>query len=143
MFKSVHIKALFVWLVYSIITKGSFLTGSLRTEEVLTSYLLNIVLSIFFGSMFLYFFSHEDFFKFAKEIENKNVKKEKQWEHKLLHHGKLVTAILIGIATGPLIGALSVRLLLPRNKYKYLLISFSSALGSAFWLGVARGVIRI
>ncbi|QQG41763.1 MAG: hypothetical protein HYV90_00395 [Candidatus Woesebacteria bacterium] len=143
MFKSVHIKAMFVWLVYSIITKGSFLTGSLRSGGILISYLLNIILSIFFGWMFLYFFSHEDFFKFAKEIENKNVKKEKQWERKLLHHGKLVTSFLIGVATGPLIGALAVRFLLPRFKYKYLVISFSSALGSALWLGVARGVIHI
>ncbi|KKQ92699.1 MAG: hypothetical protein UT17_C0001G0078 [Candidatus Woesebacteria bacterium GW2011_GWB1_39_10] len=142
MFKSVHLKALFVWIVYSVITKASFLAGSIKTE-VMSAFSLNVFLSVFFGILFLYFFSHEDFFKFAKEIENKNIKSERRWEHRFLHYGKLTSAILIGVATGPLIGALAARFLLVKFKYKYLTVSLSSALGSIFWLGVARGIIRI
>jgi hypothetical protein len=141
MLKSVHYKALAVWTIYTIVTKGSFLAGLTKTITGVNAYLLNVFLGLLFGSLFLYFFSHEDFFKFAREIERKNVKKEKRWEHFFLHFGKLLSAILITVLGGPLIGALAIRFLLHNYKHKYLIIILSSAVGAALWLGVAKGAI--
>lgn len=143
MLKSIHFKAFAIWLIYSFITKGSFVTGVSKSIEGRDAYILNIFFSMVFGFLFLYFFSHEDFFKFACEIERKNTKKEKKWEHKLIHFGKIITSIIIGVLSGPLIGALAVRFIKP--KYKYLVIGLSSALSSVLWLGLVRdaAIIRL
>lgn len=143
MLKSIHYKALAVWGIYTLITKGFFLAGISKSIARSDAYLLNVFFSMLFGFLFLYFFSHEDFFKFAREIERKNTKKEREWEHRFLHYGKLISSIIIGILSGPLIGALVLRFLLPRYKYKYLIIGLSSALSATIWLGIARGVISL
>jgi hypothetical protein len=141
MIKHIHFKALAVWAIYSVVTKAAFLIGISETVKSSNAYLVNIFLNVVFGILFLYLFSHEDFFKFAREIERKNIKKEKKLEHRFLHYGKLVSGLLIGILSGPLIGALALRFLLPKYRYKYLMIILSSATSSALWLGMARGVI--
>ncbi len=139
--KSIHIQAIIFWLVYEVFTKGSFVFGVSKSATIGNAYLFNMFFSILFGLIFLYIFNHEDFFKFAKEIENKNSKKEKEWEHKLQHSGKLFSSFLIGILSGPLIAALAVRFLQPKSKYKYFLIIIISALSAFFWLWTTRGVI--
>ncbi len=141
MFKGIHYKTLIVWGTYEVITKGSLLTGFLGSVSSLNIYLINVLLSVIFGISFLFLFSHEDFFKFAKEIERKNSKQEKKWEHRLLHYGKFLSSFVIGIISGPLIAALAIRFLQPKSKYKYPLIILTSALSAFFWLWAARGVI--
>lgn len=142
-FKTIHFKALIVWLIYSVITKASLLEGMTKSIEGRDAYLLNIFFSMFFGVLFLYLFSHEDFFPFAKEIERKNIKREKRWIHRFQHIGKLFASVLIGIVSGPLIGALAVRFLLHESKYKYIVIALASALSATIWLGIARGIIPL
>lgn len=143
MLKSVHFQALTVWIIYTVITKGSFLIGMSKNWEGRDVYLLNIVFSVIFGLLFLYLFSHEDFFSFAKEIEKKNSKKEKNLLHRFQHLGKFLASVLIGVMSGPLVGALAVRFLLHKSKYKYFVIIISSALSATIWLGIARGVIPL
>lgn len=143
MIKSIHFKAVAIWVIYTLITKGSLLVGISKSVPGLSAYVLNTFFSILFGCLFLYFFSHEDFFKFAKELEKKNSKNEKKWEQVFKHYSKITTSILIGLAAGPLVAALVVRFLLPKYKHKYLIIGLSSSLSAIFWLSVTRGVIRL
>lgn len=141
MLKSIHFKAFAVWAIYTAVTKGSFLAGMSESVTPPNAYMINIIFSVIFGLLFLYLFSHQDFFKFAKEIEKNNSKAERRWEHRLLHFGRLFSAFLIGVATGPLIGALAIRFLVPRHKYKYVLIVTSSTISAILWLGLTRGAI--
>lgn len=143
MLKSIHLKALVVWGIYSVVTKGALLVGIAKSGPAFVVYLLNIFFSVFFGIIFLYFFSHEDFFKFAREIEKENSKKERIWVRRFMHYGKLFSSLIIGILAGPLIGALAVRFLLPKYQFKYLVVSLSSALSATIWLGIARGLIPV
>ena len=139
--KLVHLEAFLVWLVYDVVTKGSFVATVSSVVAGANSFILNIGLSVFFGLLFLYFFSHEDFFKFISEIERKNRKAEKQWENRFAHYSKLLVAFVIGVIAGPLIGALSVRFLLTRYKFKYLVVLVSSCISALVWITIARGVI--
>ena len=139
--KLVHLEAFLVWLVYDIVTKGSFVATASSIVTGVSSFVLNVLLSIFFGLLFLYFFSHEDFFKFVSEIERKNRKAEKQWENRFARYSKLLVAFVVGVIAGPLIGALSVRFLLPRYKFKYLVVLISSCISALVWITIARGVI--
>lgn len=141
MLKSIHIKALLVWVTYSVLTKGAFLYGVSKSTPIFNAFFVNILFSVFFAIIFLYIFSHEDFFKFGREIEKKNLKKEKKWLRILKHHGKVATTILIGILGGPLLTALTLRLLLPRLPSKYILVGVVAVLSASLSLAIARGVI--
>lgn len=141
--KPIHIEAVLIWLFYSFVTKGSFVIAFSKSISNINIFVLNIFFGSFFGVIFLYFFSHEDFFKFAKEIENKNKRKEKDLEFKLLRYGKLFSSILITVLSGPLVGALAFRFLLPKFKNKYMAIGFFSAVSVTLWLGIARGIIPL
>lgn len=139
--RSVHIQALMVWFLYSILTKGVFLAGLGINFTLLESLFFNLFVNSFFGIMFLYFFSHEDFFKFAGEIRRKNINKEKKLEGKFRNLGSVAAVVLMGILGGPMVCALGARFLIPLNTRKYLLVAISSAIGATIWFGLAKGLI--
>ncbi len=140
MLKSIHIKAFIAWAIYAIFTKGVFLYGVSKSTPAIVAFSVNILFSAFFAIIFLYIFSHEDFFKFGREIEKKNLKKEKKWLDRLKHHGKIATATLIGMLGGPLFAALTLRLLLPRLPSKYILVGAIAVLSAALALAIGRGI---
>ena len=119
-------------------------------DEVILPFIIAASFSVFFGVLFLYMFSHEDFFKFAKEIERKQKKSEKIWERKFLQYGKITTIFVIAIVGGPILAALAIRFLLSRYKHKYLLIiaamTFSTALvwfiTKAMMLCIVEGLLK-
>lgn len=139
---SIYFQALAVWIIYSFGTKYLFVQ-SLFWKNILTSYIPQAVASALFGVIFLYFFSHENFFKFAKEIEKKEKKKEVKLIHKFLHIGKITVVFLVAVLSGPLLSALVARFILRRVKYKYWIVFFASMLGGVFWLAVAKGGFHI
>jgi hypothetical protein len=103
------------------------------------------VYGVISGLVFLYLFSHEDFFPLAWQIEKEEEKNEKKWIKSFAHHGKLFICLAVGAIAGPLFGAITVRLLIHRRKfwYKYALIFFSTILSTILLVGIARGIINI
>lgn len=136
--RPVHIKAILFYLFYSILMKVVLFLGSIQSSFLQIILLVNIVLASIFGMVFLYLFTNKDFFKFAGEIEKKNTKKEKTLENKFRRFGKTVTVFLIGVLSGPLIGALAAHFLLPKNKNRYFLIAVVSAISAVFWLTIVK-----
>ena len=139
--KTVHIQALGLWVIYTIANKVAFFSGISHKILPAESYLINMIVSSAFGLLFLYLFSHEDFFKFARELENKNRKKTVKLEHYFIHTGKILTALIIGIISGALLSALIVRILLPRFKYRYVLVAVSSALSPIVSVTLLRLIV--
>jgi len=138
--KLVYFQAFLVWLVYSLGTKILFIKSIVWGNQLLVYGLIGIV-SGGFGILFLYLFSHENFFKFAKLIEKKEIKKERKWLNFFSHAGKSITVLMIGLLAGPLFAALSARILLSAAKYKYWFVFIVSAASSVFWLFMARSGI--
>ena len=97
------------------------------------------------GLIFLYLFSHEDFFPLARQIEKEEKKKEKKWLRRFKHHGKLFICLAIGAIAGPLFAALTVRFLIHRHSffYKYIIIFLATIVSTIFLVGFARGIIKI
>ena len=136
----VYFQAFLVWLVYSFGTKALFIKSVVWRDQLLVYGLIGIV-SGGFGILFLYLFSHEIFFKFAKLIEKSEIKKEKKWLRFFRHTGKIVAVLMIGLLAGPLFAALSARILISASKYKYWFVFIVSAASSVFWLFMARSGI--
>lgn len=101
--------------------------------------IFGMVASIFF----LYLFEHERLFKFAKDVEKIEEKKEKMFIHKFLRTGKIMTVTAIGIVGGPVFSSLSAHILIPKFRHKYILLALISIPSTIFSVGVALGVIKI
>lgn len=138
--KPIYLQALIVYLIYTLLGKYLLITGILADNSTF-AYFIQMALSAAFAAIFLYLFSHEDFFRFAKVIEKKESEKEKKYIKKYLHLGKHLAVLVIGILAGPLFAALSARFLIPHSPYRYLLVIIASSVSSLIWLGFLRGTV--
>ena len=138
--KKIYLQAIVAVFVY--VGLGHvILISSALSQNMIRSYGVPLAYGILGGISFLYIFSHEDFFKFAKVIEKREQKHEKELLRLLKHHGKIWTTMTVGSIGGPIFGALTTRLLLATSKYKYLVVTFSTALWSIMITSLYRGVV--
>jgi len=142
--KIVHLEALVLVVFYLFFSKV-FLVHSAFSKNNLLTFLIPFVYGSLAGLVFLYLFSHEDFFPVAREIEKEEEKKEEKWLKKLRHRGKLFTSLVIGAFGGPIPGALFVRLLLHKHNfwYKYSIVVFSDLISTVISLGLAKGLVKV
>lgn len=138
--KPIYLKALIIYLVYGFFGKLLFFKGVVSSATTV-AYITLFVYYIAFSIIFLYIFSHEDFFKFAKVIEKKETKKEKKLLRKYIHLGKIAAIFIIGVLVGPVFAALTTRILLHRSPYRYLIIVIVSVLSTAIWLASFKGIL--
>ena len=139
---SVKAKAVGLLILYLVLAK-SFYFVVIATFSLAASYFFIGLWSVTFGTIFLYLFSHEEFFRFAKFIELREKKQEDWWLHALAHVGKGLTAVVIGTLLGPILAALSVRILFPGAAYRYYLVAMICVVSDLFWVSVGKGVIEI
>src|SRR3972149_9519680 len=101
LFKPIYIEALIVYLFYSLTGKYLLVKGTISGNPSFSFFVQSLASSIF-AVIFLFLFSHEEFFKFARVIEKKESKKEKRYIKKYLHFGKHLAVLIIGVLAGPL-----------------------------------------
>ena len=87
----------------------------------------------------MFVFSHEKFFKFAHEIEQKTKKKEQGLIHRFHHFGKIVITLIISASGSPLYIAFIIRYLWHDLRYRYLIANLLTVLGGWFLLSMTRG----
>ena len=134
----VHIQALIIWVAYSVGTK--ILLGSqIAVLPLYQAFAINAISNAFFCTLFLFVFSHEKFFKFAHEIEQKTKKKEQGMINKLHHFGKIAITLIISASGSPLYIAFIIRYLWHDLKHKYLIANILTVIGGWFLLSLTRG----
>lgn len=134
----VHFLALLTWVGYTVLSR-TLQFGETTTVNVEKAYLLSAIFNIVFVILFLYLFSHDKFFEFAREIEMRAKKKEKGYTNMARHWGKLIMTGIVGLTGSPLYIALTIRLFWPKLKSKYLLAGVMSVVGGWLWLTGLRG----
>lgn len=134
----IHIQALVIWVVYSVGTKV-LLGSQIAILPIYQAYLVNALSNMFFCTTFLFVFSHEKFFKFAHEIEQKTKKKEQGLIHRFHHFGKIVITLIISASGSPLYIAFIIRYLWHDLRYRYLIANLLTVLGGWFLLSMTRG----
>ena len=141
-FHWVHLIAVFILGAYFVLSKAN-LVNALTRETLILGFMQLYLFGIFFACLFLYIFSHERFFPFAKEIEREEQKKEKKYLKKYLHHGKILGTFLIGSVGGPVFSSLTARLLLNNsNLLKYFIVIIANIPSTIFTVGVANGFVK-
>lgn len=142
--RGVHLQAAIFLIVYTIISKYVFIR-SITSGNNWVAFLVPYTFGVLAGCMFLYLFNHEDFFHFMKDIEAKEKKKEQSLLKKYIHFGKVAAILIIAIIFGPILSALSIRLLLNKVWYKYLLLAAgnigSTIWGVSLWLGLWKSFV--
>ena len=140
--KKIHIKASFILFFYLIVSKTIFIRFAL-VDNIFVSYGIPMVYGSISGIIFLYLFSHEDFFGFAKEIEQKEIDKERRWLRMFSRFGKIGSVFFVGTVGGPIFSALTTRLLLETARYRYILVVLVNIPSTLFIVGGARGIANV
>lgn len=137
-----HISAAVILTGYFLISKVHTVQA-MRSGNIVNSFIQLYLFGIFFACLFLYLFSHDKFFSFAKEIEKKESKKEKKYLDKYLHHGKILGTLIIGAIGGPVFSSLTARILLNNYWYKYLIVIIANIPSTIITTGVGKSLINI
>lgn len=141
-FHWIHLIAVFVLGGYFVLSKVN-LVHALSANNFISSFLQLYLFGIFFACLFLFVFSHEKFFPFAKEIESEEKKKEQKYLKKYLHHGKILATFVIGAIGGPIFSSLTTRLLLNKYAFKYILVILANIPSTVLTVVVSRGIVHI
>lgn len=136
--------------MYGVFTMASyFMIGNLilfkyiRSANPLIAYGVPMMYGAISSVVFLYIFSHDDFFKFAKAIEKAEEKQEKKWLRRFKHGGKATTTFAIGALGGPIFAALTARFLLTASRFRYLVVLLANIPSTMISVGLIKGVITI
>jgi len=140
--KPLYLEA-FIFLLFYFIVSHIVFVRSLLQGNLFIMFLVPTIMGSIAGMIFLFLFNHEDFFKFAKIIEKRQEKREKKWLLKFRHSGKIVTSFALGIIGGPVLTALTVRILLKRYKYRYPLVAIINIPSALFSIAIAKGFFSI
>ncbi len=136
----IHLIAVFILGSYFVLSKIN-LVHALSNPNFIISFLQIYLFGIFFACLFLFIFSHEKFFTFAKDIEKQEQAKEKTFLKKYIHHGKILATFVIGVIGGPVFSALTARILLNNFSLKYFLIIIANIPSTLFTLGIGRSIL--
>lgn len=137
-----HIFAVCLLGGYFIVSKlNSF--HAMSRGDIVGSFVQLYLFGIFFACLFLYIFSNDKFFAFAREIEKNQKAKEKRYLNKYLHHGKVLATLIIGSLGGPVFSSLTARLLLNKYWYKYLVVILANVPSTLFSVGIGHSLIKV
>lgn len=137
-----HISAIAILLGYFLLSKAHTIQA-MRSGSVFVSFVQLYLFGIFFACLFLYVFSHDKFFAFAKDIEKEESKKEKKYLNKYLHHGKILGTLIIGAIGGPVFSSLTARILLNDYWYKYLIVILANIPSTIVTVGLGQSLVAI
>ena len=140
--RPVHIHTLLFTLGYAFLSRFIFIK-SVVNQNIFISFLVPFIFGLIACVVLLYLFNHEDFFHFIKDVEKKERKTEKKYLKKYYHHSKILACVLIGTVGGSFFLALTIRFLLNRFAYRYLVIIISVFCSTLLSMGLAKGLFSL
>lgn len=136
-FRWVHLETIIVIVGYFLLSNFIFLR-SVSHPNIWLSFLVPLIFGVGSSLVFLYLFSHEDFFHFIKSLEKQENKQEKKYLSKFKRYGKMVTCILISAIGGPIFLALTVRFLFSKKENRYLIATVSNIISTILIVMLVR-----
>jgi hypothetical protein len=142
LFRKVHLQAILLLLLYTVLSKFIFVK-SITSESYAVNFMGPYMYGVVAGSIFLYLFGHEDFFHFIRDVERQQKKKEDKYIKKYIHYGKVFCSLIVATVGGPVFSALTVRLLLNRAWFKYLLIAIGNIPSTLVAVAMGKGALFV
>lgn len=118
--RPVHFQAIAFIIIYSVLSIF-VVAKALLNPSIYISFLVSFSFGIISVFVFLYLFSHEDFFHFFKNLDKFENKKEKSYLGNFMQYGKFLACILISVIGGQIFLALTIRFLFPKSSPRYLI----------------------
>jgi hypothetical protein len=141
-FRWVYLETIAVLIAYFLLS-NFILVGSVTHANVWVSFLVPLVFGVGSSCIFLYLFSHQDFWHFIKNLESQEKKQEKKYLAKFKNYGKIFTCILVSAIGGPIFLALTVRFLFSEKENRYLIAIISNIVSTLLIVAAAKGFLGI
>lgn len=140
--RPVHIEALIFVILYFLLSVF-VVVRAVANPNIFISFLASFSFGIISVFIFLYFFSHPDFFHFFKKLEKFESKKEKQYLGDYKQYGKYLACLLISILGGQIFLALSIRFLFPKSANRYSIAFFVTFVSTVIVIFFGKSILGI
>jgi len=138
----VHITALLITISYYVISNIIFIKAILSPNPIVY-FMVPFIFTSAAAITFLYMFSHEKFFAFAREIEKRQLKMEKKLTKRFSHNSKVVTVLAAAVVGGPVLAALTARMLMNDVANKYAVMLLTNIPATIWAVASAKGVTTL
>jgi len=139
--RPVHLQTIIFIIVYFVLSNLLFI-GSVAHSNLFISFFIPLIFGLGTTFIFLYLFSHRDFFDFIGNLEIDEKKNEKKYLDRFKRYGKLIACILIGAVGGPIFLALTIRFLFAESENRYWIAFISMLISTIIVVAFAKGLIR-
>ena len=137
-FRLVHLEAIAILIAFFIVS-NFVLVVSVANASIYISFFAPLLLGVLSTFVFLYLFSHSDFFHFITDFEKEEKGNEKKYLDRFKHFGKTVICVLVSAIGGPIFLALTVRFLFSKSRSRYLVALISTLISTIFSVALAKG----
>jgi hypothetical protein len=140
--RPVHVQAVLFIIIYFVVSNFVFV-GSVAHSNIYFSFLVPFAFGLISAFVFLYLFSHRDFFHFIKGLEKEEEKAEKKYLGRFSRYGKFAASILVAAVGGPIFLALTIRFLYPVSHRKYFIAFISVLISTIISVSIAKGLFKM
>ena len=138
-FRWIHLEAALVFVAYFVVSNLVLVSSATSTN--INSFIFPLIFGIISSFVFIYLFSHKDFFHFITKFEDEEKKKEKKYLHRFKQFGKTLTCIIVSLLGGPIFLALTVRFLYSKSSKRYWIALLSTTISTIVMVMVVKGVL--
>jgi hypothetical protein len=140
--RPIHIQTIVFIIIYFIISNSVFYS-SVYHSNIYVSFIAPFIFGLISSFVFLYLFSHRDFFHFIKNLEKAEEKAEKKYLGRFSRYGKFAASILVATVGGPIFLALTIRFLYPKSERKYFIAFISVLISTIISVSIAKGLFKM
>jgi hypothetical protein len=140
--RPVHIQTIVFIIIYFVISNSVFYS-SVYHSNIYVSFIVPFIFGLTSSFVFLYLFSHRDFFHFIKNLEKAEEKAEKKYLGRFSRYGKFIASIIVSVLGGSIFLALTIRFLYPKSKRKYLIAFICMLISTIISVSIAKGLFKM
>lgn len=141
-FRLVHLQAVIFIVIYFLVST-LVVAKSITTSNVYFSFLIAFSFGLVSAFIFLYLFSHEDFFPFFKNLDKYENRAEKGYLGNFIKYGKFLACVVISLIGGQIFLALSIRFLFPKSKNKYWIATISTLVSTVVVIFFGKSILSV
>lgn len=111
--------------------------------NIILSFLISLIFGLVSTAVFLYLFIHQDSSDFVKKLEQSEKKNQKKYLKKFLRFGKFLACIIMSLIGGPILLALTVKLLFAKSSHKYRIAFIVCTLSTVIFISLSKGLFQL
>ncbi len=111
--------------------------------DTILSFLIALTFNLISTAIFLYLFINQNSSSFVKKLEQTQKKNQKKYLQKFLRFGKFIASIILSFIGGPLLLALTVKLLFDNSHHKYSIAIIACIISTTIFISFSKGLFQL